>query len=307
MKLSTSTLIVLGTVALLTLVAVTGVAFVAPGEPPAGSAERERGGPTAASVVAVTSSPTPGAQFSRLRLSLPSSIVPPVPAPPRVGSQTPTRARPIDLEPAIRELVDRNGGTFGVAVKNLATGQTVVVNGDTRFPTASLYKLFVMQEVVRQVSRGELSPNASLTVPAVDEEDDEPAGGVAPGETVGVGRALEAMITVSSNTAGVGLLRLVTRDRVNQTLAAAGLTGTRLGATVETPDEQRWETPFTTTPVDVLRFYELLAAGQLVDPSSDALMLDLLFRQERDDRIPADLPKGTPVAHKTGELPAVRH
>ncbi len=36
-------------------------------------------------------------------------------------------------------------------------------------------------------------------------------------------------------------------------------------------------------------------------------MRHILLRQEFNDRIPAGLPPGTPVAHKTGEITAVAH
>src|SRR5262249_16035484 len=52
---------------------------------------------------------------------------------------------------------------------------------------------------------------------------------------------------------------------------------------------------------------EKIASGQAVDkPSSDA-MIAILKRQRFNDRIPAGLPLGTVVAHKTGEITKIQH
>jgi beta-lactamase class A len=62
-----------------------------------------------------------------------------------------------------------------------------------------------------------------------------------------------------------------------------------------------------TTPRDVARFYGLLLDGEAVRRDASARMLKTLLRQRVDDRFPVLLPKGTRVAHKTGNLPGVVH
>ena len=47
-------------------------------------------------------------------------------------------------------------GTMGVAAKNLRTGEEVSVNGDMRFPTASLIKVAVMVETYHRIAEGKL-------------------------------------------------------------------------------------------------------------------------------------------------------
>jgi beta-lactamase class A len=48
--------------------------------------------------------------------------------------------------------------------------------------------------------------------------------------------------------------------------------------------------------------FEKLAHGQAVDAQSDAEMIAILKRQTFNDGIPAGLPPGTAVAHKTGTI-----
>ncbi len=57
----------------------------------------------------------------------------------------------------------------------------------------------------------------------------------------------------------------------------------------------------------LLILLEAIAKGQAVDPDSSRQMVDILTRQKFNEAIPAGLPAGTRVAHKTGELTKIHH
>jgi beta-lactamase class A len=50
-----------------------------------------------------------------------------------------------------------------------------------------------------------------------------------------------------------------------------------------------------------------LAEGKAVSTTADAEMVATLKRQKFNDGIPAGLPAGTPVAHKTGSITKIHH
>jgi beta-lactamase class A len=50
-----------------------------------------------------------------------------------------------------------------------------------------------------------------------------------------------------------------------------------------------------------------IAQGQAVSPKADAEMAAILKRQKFHDAIPAGLPDGTVVAHKTGTITKIHH
>ena len=52
---------------------------------------------------------------------------------------------------------------------------------------------------------------------------------------------------------------------------------------------------------------EKFAKGQGVDQPAGDEMIAILERQRFNDRIPAGLPRGTRVAHKTGEITKIQH
>jgi beta-lactamase class A len=184
-----------------------------------------------------------------------------------------------------------------VAIRNLKDGQTVSVNPDQPFPAASLYKLLVMYRVYQLIERGDLSKESEITFQPEDMVEAENGDGLSPGDVITVGEAVEWMITFSSNPASYALARAVGGwDQVATAASELGMNSTEY-------DGQY----FVTTPADMMRFFELLGSGSMVSPKASQEMIDVLLRQQINDRIPADLPAGTKVAHKTGELPEVRN
>ena len=59
-----------------------------------------------------------------------------------------------DRDRGHRHIVPRS---IGVAAVNLRTGETIAVNADTRFPTASTIKTAVMVEAWQQIADGQLT------------------------------------------------------------------------------------------------------------------------------------------------------
>src|SRR5439155_23798874 len=62
-----------------------------------------------------------------------------------------------------------------------------------------------------------------------------------------------------------------------------------------------------TSPGDVAHLLASVARGEAVNGAASQRMLDLLGAQQHNDRLPAPLPLNVRVAHKTGELPGLRH
>src|SRR5262249_56840559 len=63
----------------------------------------------------------------------------------------------------------------------------------------------------------------------------------------------------------------------------------------------------TTTARALLTLMEKIAKGLAVDKGASDEMLAILKRQTFNDRIPAGLPPGVVVAHKTGEITKIQH
>jgi beta-lactamase class A len=238
-----------------------------------------------------TTSPTARSPRPRPRAVPTRASLAPPPARPTPAS-TPMPL-PEDLERYVADL----DGIYGVAVRNLEDGETVLIDSEHVFPAASLYKLLVMYRVYQGIEEGWLSEDDVVVFQYGDLAEAEEGDDLAPGDAITVGDAVEWMITFSSNPAAYALARHIGGwNEVTAAAAELGMEDTTWG------DEY-----FLTTPADMLRFFDLLGNRLLVSPEASDAMIAVLLRQQISDRLPAYLPSDAEVAHKTGDLPEVRH
>jgi len=175
-----------------------------------------------------------------------------------------------------------------------------------QFQAASLYKLGVAAEVYRLRKAGRLSFKDPLIITRESLVDgDTVFAAVDIGRRITIGEAVEIMITHSSNVAAILLLRRVQPASVNATFADLGLNETKL---LDRPFRNvHGNAKNQTTPRDMGRFFWLLLRGKVVDVESSQAIITLLLRQRVEDRLPVGLPRGVPIAHKTGNLVGVVH
>ncbi|HEX7691921.1 MAG TPA: serine hydrolase, partial [Sediminibacterium sp.] len=63
----------------------------------------------------------------------------------------------------------------------------------------------------------------------------------------------------------------------------------------------------TTTAYDLMLLYNLMAKDQIVNRKACEGMIGILLDQQFNEIIPARLPAGVRVAHKTGSITGLRH
>lgn len=121
-------------------------------------------------------------------------------------------------------------GTVGIAVRDLQTGETQSLNGDTLFPMASAYKIAVAGRIFALVDAGDLRLDDQLALdPALASE-----GGIAwmfnrPGASLSVDRLLELMLQNSDNNATDVLVARAGGPRaITAFVNGLGITGLRV-------------------------------------------------------------------------------
>lgn len=204
------------------------------------------------------------------------------------------------LEDIINNALNGSTGKYGIAIKNLRTGESYYKDENTPFESASLYKLWVMGTSYEQIKEGKLHEDdvLSANIPALNKQFNiasESAERNEGGVTLSVKSALQQMITISHNYAALLLSSKVKLANVKAYLESKQLTASKIGS------------PPKTTAADTLKFFEKLYRGELADKESTAKMIDLLKKQRLNKKLPRHLPSGTVIAHKTGELGRVSH
>ncbi|MBV8784699.1 MAG: serine hydrolase [Gammaproteobacteria bacterium] len=127
------------------------------------------------------------------------------------------------------------------------------------------------------------------------------------GESRTLGTLAELMITVSSNLATNLLIERLGVENIRRTVHELGADGMSVLRGVE--DNKAFEHGLnnTTSAAALCTLLTALAQGRVVDPAASAQMLKILERQQFNQGIPAGLPAGVVVAHKTGDITGVHH
>jgi beta-lactamase class A len=201
----------------------------------------------------------------------------------------------------------------GVYYRDLATGDSLTVGAALRFHAASTMKIPVMIQLFRDRDAGLLSLDDSITITntfrsivdsspyQLDVTDDSDSSLYKRlGQRASIRDLIELMETVSSNLATNLLIARVDAKRANATAHALGADSILVLRGVEDGKAYRAGLNNTTTARDLGVLLVAIANGNAAAPASCREMLAILGRQHFNEGIPAGLPAGTTVYHKTG-------
>jgi beta-lactamase class A len=212
------------------------------------------------------------------------------------------------------------GAEVAVSYRDLGSADSLDVGAGVDFHAASTMKIPVMLEVLRSVEAGRLGMDQGILLvnrfhSIVDGspysldagEDSDSSMYVRIGQRVPVRELLERMIVRSSNLATNALIALVGAERANATAHALGASRIRVLRGVEDGKAYAAGMNNTTTSADLAVLLQRIERNEALSAASARLMKEILLRQEFNGEIPAGVPKGTPVAHKTGSITATLH
>jgi len=206
----------------------------------------------------------------------------------------------------------------GLYYRDLATGDSLTVGSARRFHAASTMKLPVMIQLFRDRDAGRLSLDDSIIVTntfrsivdsspyQLDRSDDSDSTLYKRiGQRASIRELIELMETVSSNLATNLLIARVDAQRANATAHALGADSILVLRGVEDGKAYRAGLNNTTTARDLGVLLAAVANGTAASQPSCREMLAILSRQQFNEGIPAGLPAGTRVYHKTGWIDQV--
>ena len=201
----------------------------------------------------------------------------------------------------------------GLYYRSLTRPDSLLLGTNLRFHAASTMKLPVMIQIFRDADAGLLGLDDSLPVHAtfasladgspfdVDKADDSDSTLYRrAGKLASVRELLELMITRSSNLATNILIERVGAARAQASARTLGAWSIQVLRGVEDGKAYRARLNNTTTARDLGVLLAAIAGRRAASPAACDSMLAMLGRQEFNEGIPAGVPSGTRVAHKTG-------
>ena len=241
----------------------------------------------------------------------------------------------MSLETEIRSITENSGAEMAVSALHLESGQRADVDADRIYPLCSVLKIPVLVEAFRQIEEGRFALDDRWELTTA--EKNLPSGilvffddGLAPT----VKDLLTLMIIISDNTATDMVMHRLGKGSVTRTMHNLGLTDIHVPLTIRelfddllpsadptqdmlalaTAPRNRTGTSYSLGPDNdtgtTAALTELLARiwrGEAVSRAACDAMLEILLKQQLNDRLPRYLPPGTPCAHKTGTLPGIRN
>lgn len=224
------------------------------------------------------------------------------------------------LDALLTSRIAASGATVGLYFRDLARPESLAINADLRFHAASTMKVPVMIQVFRDAEAGRLSLDERLAVTndfrsladsspyRLDRADDSDSSLYEKvGLQIPVRDLVRLMITVSSNLATNTLIERVGAARVMETLVSLGIDSVSVLRGVEDGVAFRAGINNTLTARGLGQVFDAIADARAAGPGSCGEMMRVLLDQRFNEGIPAGLPEGTRVAHKTGEITGHHH
>jgi len=214
-------------------------------------------------------------------------------------------AEPEALQARVEGMAAAFPGVAGVAAENLATGETVAVNEAVSFPTASMIKILVLFELVRQCAKGQAQLWERVTLRGADktlgsgllQDFDE-------GVTLTLRDLAVLMMGISDNTATNVLIDRLGKHAVNAAIREGGMWETELRNKIDFDKiRESNDTLAVGTPRDFARFMAALRREELLPGGYVEQMLGIMRIQKHTGFYLARYLPFNPYAFEFGEMP----
>jgi beta-lactamase class A len=212
------------------------------------------------------------------------------------------------------------GAQVSISMRDLERGRAFDLDADTVYHAASMMKVPVLFALYDAFATGRLHPDQTIRLAnqfrsiadsstyVLDPADDSDSTVYARLEQdVPLRWLADRMITHSSNLATNTLITLLEPAKITALARELGARNTVVLRGVEDTPAFRKGMNNVTTASDLAMLFVALQSRRVGDSTATANMLGLLEQQAFNTQIPAGLPTGTRMAHKTGSITATRH
>ena len=219
---------------------------------------------------------------------------------------------------AVQEIAQDGTGHLGFGFLDLQSGKSCCIHGEQPFPTASVFKIFLLMELYRQIEVGQLEETMRLKATV-----DNAAIGSGSLRRMRHGAELSLhdhavlMMMLSDNTSTDLLLELVGKENIRKhIIEPLGLENTKIdlgctemirlsrGKPYHMGDFFLCKTQLQdcASPQDMLCLLQALHEGKFLSRETTDTVLDLMRPFPKYNRLEKYLPEDTKIYRKTGSL-----
>ncbi len=242
----------------------------------------------------------------------------------------------MSLESDIRTIIENSGAEMALSALHLESGQRIDVDAERVFPMCSVLKIPVLVEAFNQIEAGRFTLDDRWELTTA--EKNLPSGILVffdDGLEPTVKDLLTLMMIISDNTATDMVMHRLGQGSVTSTMHSLGLTDIHVPLTIRELFDDLLPSSDPTqnllalagagprnragicyslgpdndvgTPAALTELLARIWRGEIISRAACDAMLEILLKQQLNDRLPRYLPPGTPCAHKTGTLPGIRN
>jgi beta-lactamase class A len=207
----------------------------------------------------------------------------------------------------IKQIVEHADAVVGVAIKDLKSGEQILINEEEVFPQASSIKIHILSEVYKQAVEGKFKltdikqlsvsvrVNGSGILSSLGEKS----------VSLSIRDYCVFMIVLSDNSATNFLIDLVGLKAINESLQKNSATKTKLQRVMMDIQAAKEGRENISTPKDVMSILEKMYYGTLVNKQSSDDMLSIM-KLDKDGPLKSGIAPAVPIANKGGDIEGVR-
>jgi len=212
------------------------------------------------------------------------------------------------LKSRLKALFESVPGKVGFYYKDLIKEDIIGFNENTSFLAASVIKIPVLIEILKQIEEGKISADDLVEV---KEEDKVPSCGALTymhnGLKVTIKDLYTLMIIHSDNTATNMLIRMTGIENINSTLRELGCNTTTINRLLFDMEEKKKGKENYITPFEIGYLLERIYKRDIISESISKEIERVLKLQRLNHKIPYLLPRDLEIGHKTGEDDDITH
>ncbi len=212
----------------------------------------------------------------------------------------------------LREKISSEFNNFhqeaGIVIIDLPSDNKIAINDSQLFPSASMVKIPVMASCIYAASQGKMDLNQNIELKTRFKVSGSGILKNYANETkFTINKIIEIMIAYSDNTATNMLINYVGFDTFNEYFKKLGLKNTNLSRKMMDFKSRKEGIENYTTAGDLVYLLQEIYSNKFINEECSKKCLEILKKQKIRDRIPAKLPAGIVVAHKTGLEDGICH